>query len=79
VEFEDGLSISFLKNMATRYKNLDVEIVKFLKKSNVFKRRRRAFLTLVCPRSKLGVPMHARASKVTGAYSTEYSHEDGSK
>jgi hypothetical protein len=39
VKFEDGSSISFLKNRATRYKNLELEIVKFLKKSNVFKRR----------------------------------------
>jgi hypothetical protein len=40
---------------------------------------RRLFQTLVCHRLKLGVPMHVRASKVTGAYSTECSHEDGSK
>jgi hypothetical protein len=75
VKFEDGLSISFLKNRATRHKNLELEILKFLKKSNVFKRR--LFQTLVW--SKLGALMHVRASKVTGAYSTEFSHEDGSK
>jgi hypothetical protein len=39
LEFEDGLSMSVLINRATRYKNLDLEVVKFLKKSNVFKRR----------------------------------------
>jgi hypothetical protein len=77
VQFEDGLSTSFLKNRATRNKNLELEMVKLLKKSTVFKRR--PFLTLVCHRSKLGVPMHVRAFKVTGAYLTEYSCEDGSK
>jgi hypothetical protein len=39
VELEDGLSISVLKTKATRPKNLQQEIVKFLKKSSVFKRR----------------------------------------
>jgi hypothetical protein len=27
VEFEDGLSISFLQNRATRHKNLELEII----------------------------------------------------
>jgi hypothetical protein len=31
VEFEDGLSISVLKNRPTQYKNSQLEIVKFLK------------------------------------------------
>jgi hypothetical protein len=36
VEFEDGLSISVLKDRATRHKNVQLKIIKFLKKSNVF-------------------------------------------
>jgi hypothetical protein len=39
VEFEDGLYISILKIRATHYKNLQLETVKFLKKSNLFKSR----------------------------------------
>jgi hypothetical protein len=35
VEFEDGFSISVLKIKALRLNNLQLEIVKFLKKSNV--------------------------------------------
>jgi hypothetical protein len=53
--FEDGLSIPMLKNRATCYKNLQLELVKFLKKSNVFRGRpahlyfkRRRFQMLVC-------------------------------
>jgi hypothetical protein len=34
VKIEDGLSISVLKNRATCHKNLELEIVKVLKKSN---------------------------------------------
>jgi hypothetical protein len=85
VKFEGGLSISFLKNRATRYKNLELGDCKVSKKVKIFKRRplyfiiRRLFQTVVCHRSKLGVPMHVRTSKMTGAYSTECSHQDGSK
>jgi hypothetical protein len=39
VEFKDGLSILVLKNKATRYKNLPLEIEKSLKKSNVLNGR----------------------------------------
>jgi hypothetical protein len=35
VKFEDALSISVLKNRASRYKNLRLEIEQFLKMSNV--------------------------------------------
>jgi hypothetical protein len=36
VKFEDGLSISVLKNNAIRHNSLQLEIIRFLKKSNVF-------------------------------------------
>jgi hypothetical protein len=39
VEFEGGLSISVLKNKATRLEHLRLEIVQFLKMSVIFKAR----------------------------------------
>jgi hypothetical protein len=51
VKFEGGLSVSVLKNKATRHKNSHLEIVKFLKKSNVLNGplyfKTRLFQTLV--------------------------------
>jgi hypothetical protein len=44
VEFEDELSISLLRNKATLYKNLPLEIVKFLKKSNACNGRLPTFI-----------------------------------
>jgi hypothetical protein len=41
VKFENGLFIPVLKNEATRLKNFQLEIEKFLKKSNVRKARLR--------------------------------------
>jgi hypothetical protein len=51
VVFEDELSISFWKNRTTCHKNLELKIVKFLKKSNMFKARfisYAAFFKLLC-------------------------------
>jgi hypothetical protein len=39
VDFEDGPSISDLENKATRRKKVQLEIVKLLKKSQMFKGR----------------------------------------
>jgi hypothetical protein len=39
VGFQGGLSISVLKNRAPCHKNLHLEIITFLKKSNMFKPR----------------------------------------
>jgi hypothetical protein len=45
VRFDDKLSISVSKTRATRHNNLQLEIVKFLKKSNVFKGRAPLYFT----------------------------------
>jgi hypothetical protein len=45
VKFEDGLTISVLKTKATFYKNLQPEIIKFLKKSNLFNDRPPNFIS----------------------------------
>jgi hypothetical protein len=72
VKFEDVLSMPVLKNRATRHKNLQLEIVKFLKKSNVLKPDARfihtlSFSTSRVRKSRLGAPVRAS----TEAYSKE--------
>jgi hypothetical protein len=69
VEFEDRLFIPILKNRATRHKNLQLKIFKFLKKSNAFKGppshfyfNTRPLQTLVCM---------SDFSRLTGKYSNE--------
>jgi hypothetical protein len=64
VKFEDRLSISLLKNKATRTKNVELEIVKFLKRVKGVKPTRpfsklRFFPTLVCL-CRLGAPVLVR-------------------
>jgi hypothetical protein len=73
VEFEDGLSISVLKNWATCHKDLQLESWKLLKKSNLFKGRPTIFRTL--PYSSSRVPsnrsrfatVHISVSKIAEA------------
>lgn len=87
VEFEDGYSISVLKNRATRHKKLQLEFEKFLKKSNLFENRLPAvfytppFQTRRVHRnlSRLGALVHVRVFKMTGIHSNEKSHGDDSK
>jgi hypothetical protein len=62
--------VEIVKNRATRRKNLELEIVKFLKKSNGFKRRP-PHVTLISCLAKLGVPLHISVSKTTGTFLKE--------
>jgi hypothetical protein len=66
VEFEDGLSISVLKDRATRYERLELEIVKFLKKSKVFKRR--YIRATSCKSTAVGVRESSAYGKGKGGY-----------
>jgi hypothetical protein len=47
VRFEGALSIVVLRNRATRYKKLELEIVKFLKKSTMFTLRHSPLFLLI--------------------------------
>jgi hypothetical protein len=72
MEFEDGLSISVLKNRATCHKNLQLGIEKFLRVKD-----RWPILFHTPPFwksrwwSRLGAPMHVKASRMIGTYSKE--------
>jgi hypothetical protein len=78
VEFGDVLSISVLKNRATR-----IKILKFLKKVEDIQRPPDHFiLNPVLSKllvSRLGTPVHVKVFKMTGTYSKEKSHGDGFK
>jgi hypothetical protein len=74
VEFEDGSTISVMKNRAISHKRSQLAIVKFLKKSNVSKARPPDY-SYPAPiknsrgRSRLDALVHV--SKMTGTYSKE--------
>jgi hypothetical protein len=77
VEFEDRLSISILKNMATWYKNLQLEIEE---KSKCVLFGCPSPFSSYCVRGgqpRLYTPLHTRAYKTTRAYLKKQSHGDG--
>jgi hypothetical protein len=79
-KFENGLSILIWKNKTTSCKKLQLEIVKFLKKSIVFKCRpptvfpTRFFSNscVRCNQSKLGAPGHVKSSSHGDGFSNRF-------
>lgn len=79
VKFEDGLSISILKNKATRHKTFPLEIEKFPKKAGNLKGRPPALLhtpplsnfRVRGNRSRPQAPLHVKVFKVNGTYAKE--------